>query len=1012
MTSPSAPRKSEPTPPTAESRPIRLQGVKVNNLKDINLEVPARRLTVLCGVSGSGKSSLAFDTLYAEGQRRYIESFSAYARRFLPRFEKPQIEHVEGIRPAIALRQQALSQSQSATVGTATELLDYLRLLWARVARPYCCGAEVRRDSPESVARWFESLPEETRLVVGFELATVHGDTWSDLAGWLRAEGFVRAITLGSTPEAGRSAGGDSEQAGPLVGKMIDLTDPLVRQPEAPLPRTLLVIVDRLAVQSPLPARAIEALELAFLRGAGKAVVLHATAQEPVTASTTTSDPIDPRTIDLQTIDPQTIDLQTIDLDGKRFTLKKFSSRLQCLSCGRLFPEPVVALFSSTSPLGGCSACQGLGTVPGLDMDLVVPDRRKTLRQGAIAPWSVSGHQRGLQELLRVAGKHSLPTDVPVSQLEPQHWALIRSGVPEEGFVGLDAFFAEIETKKSTLGTRRFLNKWQSQQPCPDCLGARLNPEALGFRLGELNLAELCGLTVDAVVSFFQQLQLNKRDQEVAHGILQQVTDRLQFLQRIGLGYLCLERPLATLSSGESQRVALTKALGSRLVDTLYVLDEPSVGLHPRDTGRVIQAARQLCQLGNTVVVVEHDQKFLQAADQIIEIGPEAGQDGGQIVFEGAFDQLLQAEGSLTQEYLVGKRGLGRRSERRDCDRGWLTLHGATGHNLQDLTVEFPLSVLCVVCGVSGAGKSSLVKQTLFPALCDHLEKGGSQPLPSRSLPFHSLSYQSLVGAEQVHDVLLVDQRPIGRSPRSNPVTYLKAFDEIRKVFAETADAKIRNFTVGHFSFNSEAGRCGGCEGAGQLQIDMQFLPDVYVTCPDCQGTRYRSEVLEVRYRTCTIADILSLTAREAFGLFHGQPKVQARLKPLLDVGLDYLRLGQPANTLSGGEAQRLKLAAHLTGGQQRCLFILDEPTSGLHFRDVTVLLECLSSLLSVGHSLIVIEHDLHLIAQADYLIELGPEPGAAGGQLIASGTPEQVAECAESVTGPYLAEALQRKPH
>jgi excinuclease ABC subunit A len=634
-------------------------------------------------------------------------------------------------------------------------------------------------------------------------------------------------------------------------------------------------------------------------------------------------------------------------------------------------------------------------------LDLVVPDQRKSLREGAIAPWNTPAYAHELRELLALAGDFGLPVDLPYAELTAAQQRLIEEGVPERKFGGLRGFFAWLERRKYKMHLRVFLSRWRSERPCPECGGARLRPEALGLRLGGKHLAELCRMKVPELAGHLIGLELTDWERGVGQRVIDQVAARLRFLEAVGVGYLTLDRTLRTLSSGEAQRVALTGALGSSLVNMLYVLDEPTVGLHPADVPPLVRAVRQLQQRGNTVIVVEHDEAVIRGADQVVEIGPGAGEQGGRIVFQGTPQELLQAAGSLTGDFLAGRRGAGLKSERRRPDHGWLRVVGARGHNLQGLNVEFPLGVLCVVTGVSGAGKSTLVQETLYGALCARLRKEGPRPLP----------LDELIGDGQLEDVVLVDQSPIGRSPRSNPVTYLKAFDEIRSVFAETVEARTRGFTAAHFSFNVDGGRCAACEGDGQRQVDMQFLSDVYMTCSQCGGRRYRREVLEVEYRGRNIAEVLDLTAREAFTFFRGQAKVQARLKLLIDVGLDYLRLGQPANTLSGGEAQRLKLASYLAAVRRgRTLFLLDEPTTGLHFQDVLHLLDCFEALLAVGHSLIVVEHNLQLMLAADYLIDLGPGAADQGGRVVARGAPEEVARAANSPTGKLLAEVLSAR--
>jgi excinuclease ABC subunit A len=632
-------------------------------------------------------------------------------------------------------------------------------------------------------------------------------------------------------------------------------------------------------------------------------------------------------------------------------------------------------------------------------MGLIVPDRTRSLREGAIAPWNTPAYAHELEELLALSDDFEIPVDVPFASLTERHLRLIHDGVPERKFGGLKGFFAWLERRKYKMHIRVFLSRWRSYRICPSCGGARLRPEALDAKVGGRNIAELSQLKVSDAVDWFASLELTEWQRSVGRMMLEQVRHRLDYLATVGLGYLTLDRAMRTLSGGESQRVSLTTALGSSLVNMLYVLDEPSVGLHPQDTDRLIGVIHRLRDRGNTVVAVEHDESVIRAADHVVEIGPAAGERGGEVVFAGPPTEMEQSPRSLTGHYLAVRRGVRTPGKRRTPSRGWIRLKGARGNNLRDLTVDFPLGLLCVVAGVSGAGKSTLVEDTLYPALCRRMKKAAPRPL----------EYDDVYGDGQLDDVVLVDQEPIGRSPRSNPVTYIKAFDEIRAVFAETLEARTHNYTASHFSFNSAEGRCGVCEGDGYLQVDMQFLADVYIKCSECQGARYRREILAVRHRGLNIAEVLELTVREAFTFFRGQPKVQARLKRLIDVGLDYLRLGQPANTLSGGEAQRMKLASYLSAARRsRTLFILDEPTTGLHFSDVVLLLDCFEALLAIGHSLIVVEHNLQLMKHADYLIDLGPGAADEGGRVVAEGTPEHIANTPASLTGRFLASALQ----
>jgi excinuclease ABC subunit A len=984
---------------------IFLRGVSVHNLKAVDLDLPHRKLIVFCGLSGSGKSSLALDTLYAEGQRRYIESFSAYTRQFLQRLEKPEAERIDGIPPAIAVTGKNANRSSRSTVGTATETNDYLRLLFAKIGQVYCrgCGRVVRRDTPQSVAEELARLPAGTRFMVAFRREWPAEKSAEEVTTALREEGFVRAI-----------AGGG-----------------IVNLAESPLPDVagdaspFYVVIDRLAVGSASDTRLRDSLETALAKGAGRCYLF----VEGENASSTN----DQR--------PTTND----SLPGWRRI--GFSEHLACEDCALEYPPLEPRLFSFNSPLGACPECEGFGNVIGIDMELVVPDRRKSLREGAIAPWNTPAYEHELQELLALAADYDLPVDRPFGELDERQVAIIMHGVPERKFGGLEGFFNYLERRKYKMHVRVFLSRWRSYRPCGACAGMRLRPEALAVRVGGKNIGEISAMKIREAADFFRSLTADARCREseapaepdkspgnagvaaarqeprppgqphplariedrsgltdwqrhVGRMMLEQVQNRLGYLEEVGLHYLTLDRPLRTLSGGESRRVALTSALGSSLVNMLYVLDEPSIGLHPRDINQLLAAVEQLRDRGNTVVIVEHEEAMIRAADRIVEIGPGAGERGGKIVFQGTPREMEDCPESLTGDYFAGRRGLGGNGKRRTPNHGWVRLAGARGNNLKNVTVEFPLGMLCLVTGVSGSGKSTLVEDTLYPALCRRLRKDAPKPL----------AFDDVFGDGSIDDVIMIDQSPIGRSPRSNPVTYLKVFDEIRNVFADTVDARTRNYDAGHFSFNVDGGRCSACEGDGYIQIDMQFLADVYMKCSQCNGTRYRDEILDITYRGRNIAEVLEMTVREAFTFFRGQTKVQARLKRLIDVGLDYVRLGQPANTLSGGEAQRLKLAGYMSAAKRgRCLFILDEPTTGLHFFDIVQLLDCFEALLAVGHSLIVVEHNLQMMKAADYIVDLGPGAADEGGQVVAKGTPEMVARCAESVTGRYLAEVLKR---
>jgi len=926
----------------SHSRCIQLRGVRVHNLKGVDLDLPLNRLVVFTGVSGSGKSSLAFDTLYAEGQRRYIETFSAYTRQFLEKLDKPEADRIDGIPPAIAVAQQSgTRRSSRSTVGTVTEIHDHLALLFARAGEVFCltCGTKVEPADPSVVSRAIDSLPERTRYQVAFPMEVRAETDLEALRAMLRAEGFARVSVNGQT---------------------LPLDSPDLTRPESGI---MDVVVDRLVRGSETPQRRLDSIETAFTRGLGRCRIL---------------------------------------TDSNTLT---FFQGWRCGTCGHDYPEPDPRLFRYNSPLGACPTCEGFGKVIDLDLERIVPDTARSLGDGAIAPWNTPAYRVRLTDLLDLAPRLGLLTDVPFRHLTEAQKQLVIEGNPAEGFPGIRGFFRMLEKKSYKMHIRVFLSRWRGYSPCPACAGSRLRPESLAVQVGGRNIAEVAASTIQEVNAYLVGLEVGDAH-PVVRRIVGQVASRLSYLDRIGLGYLTLDRPARTLSGGEAQRVALTTALGSGLVNTLYVLDEPSVGLHPLDGDRLIQILKSLRDAGNSVMVVEHDPEIMRAADQLVDIGPGAGAAGGTLLYQGPPDQIQGVTGSPTAEILGGTRQVALPPRRRACDKGALTLEGARGNNLKGIDVSFPLGVLCVITGVSGSGKSTLIEETLYPALRRRL---GQEALPAAP-------HDTLTGTGGIDNVSLVDQSPIGRSGRSNPATYLKVFDEIRKTFAATHDAKLRNYDAGQFSFNVEGGRCNSCEGNGSLTIDMQFLPDVLIRCPECRGTRYRPETLEITYRGKNIAEVLGLSAREAFGFFRNRPKVQARLRPLMDVGLDYLQLGQPASTLSGGEAQRLKLASYLAtspgamtraAGRSKSLFILDEPTSGLHPADTVKLLDALNSLLDLGQSLIVIEHNLDIIRSADWIIDLGPGAGHEGGQVVAEGPPEEIAK-AETPTGRVLAKTLR----
>jgi len=940
---------------------IRLRGVAVNNLRQVDLDLPQRQLIAFCGVSGSGKTSLALDTLYAEGQRRYIESFSTYTRQFLQQLDKPAAESIEGIPPSIAVTRKSVSRSSRATVGSATQINEHLQLLFSRIGEVVCygCGQQVQQDSAESAADEIAQLAEGTRLMVGFPSQRGTQRTNEVWLADLVALGYRRCLLGGQTKDLTSSA-----------SKMLKDFDQID------------VVLDRLTASAQSLTRLRDSLESALEAGRGCCVVW--TEEEQPTA---TGETVEQRN-------------GSLEIDNRTWRQQRYSQSFRCDTCAIDYPAPEPQLLSFNNPLGACPTCEGFGNVIDVDMDRVVPNPEKSLRDGAIAPWNTPAYAHELEELLALAPDYQLRVDVPYQDLTPDEQRLIREGVPERNFGGLNGFFQWLERRKYKMHLRVFLSRWRSYYPCGDCHGARLKPEALAIRIDGLSVADLSALSIGDAIAWFAEAQLTDRQRQVGRLLLEQVVLRLNYLDQVGVGHLSLERPLRTLSGGEAQRVSLTSALGSNLMGMLYVLDEPCTGLHPADMPQLVQTIRGLRDRGNTVAVIEHDPLLIRAADEVVELGPGAGEFGGKIVFQGTPAAMLESTDSRTGDWLTGRRTLGLRGQRRATDQGWIRLDGARGNNLQNLSVEFPLGVLCIVTGVSGAGKSTLVEQTLYPAVATQLGVEVDKPAP----------YDDLFGAGQIEAVVLVDQSPIGRTPRSNPVTYIKAFDPIRALFAESNEAQARGFKASHFSFNVDGGRCEACHGEGYTQIDMKLMADVYMRCAECQGQRYRREVLEVKYRSCNIAEVLELSVREAFTFFRGHRKILTRLKCLMDVGLDYLRLGQPANTLSGGEAQRMKMATYIAAPRKgRTLFVLDEPTTGLHYSDVLQLLDCFDSLIDMGHSLVVVEHNSLMMQAADFIIDLGPGVAESGGRVVVRGTPEEVAAHSSSLTGAFLAEALRK---
>ncbi len=965
---------------------ITVRGARVHNLKNIDFEIPHNTLTVVTGVSGSGKSSLAFDTIYAEGQRRYVESLSAYARQFLERIEKPDADVIDGIAPAVAIKQKNTTRNPRSTVATATEIYDYLRLLYARVGTTYCakCGSVVKKDTVDEVADTLLAQPEGTRLLALFPVEPAPAppepepkpkgrkkatptvspqELYKERLFDLRKKGFNRLwqgakLFEFSTPES-------------LLD--IDFTQPLF------------ALVDRLVVSPDVRARLVDAVEIAY-REAGE-----------VTFETAPHEDSEP---------------------PRQF---RFAQRFECKQCRIRYEDPEPRLFSFNNPYGACPRCQGFGNTIDFDLDLVVPDKTKSLAEGAIEPFTKPKYKPLYAEVRRAAKERAIPLDVPWNQLEPDQRRFIIDG--EGRWWGVRGFFQHLERKKYKLHVRVFLSRYRGYSKCGECRGTRLRSEARQVRIAGHDICQVAAMTVEQAAQFFWGLELPREQAEIADKILEEIRDRLRFLNEVGLEYLTLDRLSSTLSGGEAQRIQLATSLGSRLVGTLYVLDEPSIGLHPRDTNRLIKILKDLRDLGNTILVVEHDPDIMRASDLILDLGPGAGEHGGRLIATGTYEEIQHNPASLTGRYLNDELHIAWAHKRHRPGAHALRIVNAHVHNLKSIDVSIPLGITVAVTGVSGSGKSTLIHEVLYRALVAELNQANS-PIngdPGSNGNASALPcLERLEGAQWVDEVVLVDQSPIGRTPRSNPVTYIKAFDAIRELYSSQPEAHKRGYAAGHFSFNIPGGRCETCQGDGTVTVEMQFLADVELICEDCKGTRYKPEILEIRYKGKNIHEALNMTVREALHYFSALPRITDKLRVLEEVGLGYLRLGQSATTLSGGEAQRIKLAAHLQPkavmrGQDpaqrrkpRILYLFDEPTTGLHFDDVSKLLAAFHRLVEAGGSIIVIEHNLDVIKTADWVIDLGPEGGDRGGYVVAAGTPESIARTPGSYTGQYLARVLK----
>ena len=909
---------------------IIVKGAREHNLKNIDLEIPKNKLVVFTGVSGSGKSSLVFDTIYAEGQRRFVESLSSYARQFLERMNKPDVDFIYGISPAVAIEQKKGVRNPRSTVGTSTEIYDYLRLLFARIGITYCfdCGSVVKKDTVGNISNWLEEKEDGTKFYLGFPIHKHKGRKVSEEITLLIKKGFYRVY---------------------YKGKLIDLNtaEKLPRSKEG-----LYVIIDRFKVKKGRVRETLaDSLEITFKEGEGK----------------------------LTLINPETNDISS------------FNNSYEC--CGIKYDEPEPRFFSFNNPFGACPVCQGFGKTIGYDMERVVPNENLSILEGAIAPWRTQKFSKHLRDLIRLAKVEQIPIDIPYKKLtEIQRNKLVRGF---DNFIGIDKFFQKLEQKTYKMHIRVLLSRYRGYTKCAACKGSRLRREALQVKINFKSMLDLIVLPIDKLNEYFSKLKITDYEFEIASSILKEIGKRLKFLNDVGLGYLSLDRLSSTLSGGETQRINLATSLGSALIGTLYVLDEPSIGLHPRDNGKLIGILKSLRDIGNTVLVVEHDGEMMEESDYIYDIGPKAGINGGEIVASGTYKQLLDNPNSLTGLYLSGKMKIPLPEKRRVEETKWIKIKAASENNLKNLNVEIPLRKFVVITGVSGSGKSTLVHDILYGGVAKMLGK------PANNIG----KYESIEGILTLEEVEIVDQSPIGKSPRSNPISYVKGFEIIRDIFASTPQARVRGYKPGYFSFNVDGGRCQTCQGEGFVKVEMQFLADLYLECDDCKGTRYKKELREVTYKGKNIVDVLNFTVTEAIQFFKNQSRLLNYLQVLEDVGLGYIHLGQPSNTLSGGEAQRIKLARHLISQRKNknTLFIFDEPTTGLHFDDINKLLNCFNVLVEKKNSVVIIEHNLDVIKCADYIIDLGPDAGDKGGEIVAFGTPEEIVLNKKSVTGKYL---------
>jgi excinuclease ABC subunit A len=918
-----------------KEKKIIIRGAREHNLKNLTFDIPRNRLVVVTGVSGSGKSSLVFDTIYAEGQRRYVESLSAYARQFLERMNKPDVDYIQGISPAVAIEQKTGSRNSRSTVGTSTEIYDYLRLLFARVGKTICfeCGKEVKKDTTATVTEWIEAQEEGAKFYLTFPLHDHEGKKVKEEIELIKKRGFFRIY---------------------FNGKVIDLNEEVVLPKKK---KGVRVIIERFKVaRGKVREKLSDSIEVTFKEGENRLVLINA----------------------------------------DNYQEREFNKFYEC--CGIRYEEPEPRFFSFNNPFGACPVCQGFSKTIGIDMNLVIPNHELSISEGAIAPFRSAKYSIHLRDLVQNAKSYNIPLNIPYKDLSAEQIQLIRKGFGD--YIGIDRFFEKLESKTYKMHVRVLLSRYRGYTLCGACKGSRLRREALQVKINQKSIFDIVKLPIEHSLQFFTELNLSDFDMKVGERILKEIIKRLTFLNNVGIGYLTLDRLSSTLSGGETQRINLATSLGSSLVGTLYVLDEPSIGLHPRDNERLIKLLKSLRDIGNSVLVVEHEPEMMKEADIIIDMGPKAGNDGGQIIAMGSYKDILSNKESITGKYLSGKMKIPVPQKRNNKIEKEIYIIGATENNLKNINVKIPLNKFVVVTGVSGSGKSTLIYDVLYSGIAKNLGMTISE----------IGAFKEIKGAEYIDEVEIVDQSPIGKTPRSNPISYIKAFELIRELFASTHQARARGYKPGYFSFNVPGGRCETCQGDGYIKVEMQFLADLYLTCEDCGGTRFKKEIREITYHGKNLVDVLDMTVDEAVKFFENEDKIVKLIQVLSDVGLGYIKLGQPSNTLSGGEAQRIKLASNLTRQKERkhTLFIFDEPTTGLHFDDISKLLNCFNLLIERNNSVVIIEHNLDIIKCADYVIDLGPDAGEKGGEVISVGTPEKIAADPNSWTGKYLKDYLK----